>query len=211
MDRKDLDSQTLAEFNKFEPSSVDMTDNTGVLVNQISDMSKPLILTTINKMANAVKGERYSKIMDQYRNERVIFVIDECHRSQFGEMHKLINKHFRKAQYFGFTGTPRFKENKSQDGRVTADLFEKCLHSYLIKDAIHDGNVLVFSVKYYKSANINVIEEDKTRVRGIDTDEIWMEEKRIETIAQNVLDNHDRRSKSKGYTALFLLLIVYQC
>ena len=76
-------------------------------------------------MSNAIKSPRYEKIMNQYRDDKVIFIIDECHRSQFGDMHKAINKHFNNAQYFGFTGTPRFEENKSQDGRVTADLFEK--------------------------------------------------------------------------------------
>lgn len=203
VDRKDLDSQTLQEFNKFEPDSVDMTDNTSNLVKQISDQSKPLILTTIQKMANAVKNPRFEKIMEPYRNERVIFIIDECHRSQFGKMHQLINKHFKQAQYFGFTGTPLFEENKSQDGRVTADLFEKCLHTYLIKDAIHDGNVLGFSVEYIKTFNVNIDENDKTRVRAIATDEVWMDDKRIQLVTQNIIDNHERRSRSKGYTGLF--------
>ena len=71
--------------------------------------------------------------MEKYRNEKVVFIIDECHRSQFGDMHKAIKMHFNRAQYFGFTGTPRFPENKSQDGRTTADIFEKCLHTYLIE------------------------------------------------------------------------------
>lgn len=106
VDRKDLDSQTSEEFNKFEPDSVDETDKTDNLVQQIADMTKPLILTTIQKMANAVKNKKYEEVMAQYRNERVIFIIDECHRSQFGDMHKEISKHFQQAQYFGFTGTP---------------------------------------------------------------------------------------------------------
>lgn len=151
VDRKDLDSQTISEFNKFEPGSVDTTDKTDKLVLQMLDLSKPLILTTIQKMANAVNNPRYAKVMDQYRDKRVVFIIDECHRSQFGDMHRDISRHFQQAQYFGFTGTPRFEENKSQDGRSTADLFEKCLHTYLIKDAIHDNNVLGFSVEYIKT------------------------------------------------------------
>ena len=97
VDRKDLDSQTIKEFNKFEPDSVDTTDKTDKLVQQIKDINRPLIVTTIQKMANAVKSPRYEKIMDQYRNEKVIFIIDECHRSQFGDMHKAINKHFHQA------------------------------------------------------------------------------------------------------------------
>lgn len=203
VDRKDLDSQTTQEFNKFQPDSVDETDKTNTLVNQIKDITKPLILTTIQKMANALKDKKYAAVMDQYRKERVIFIIDECHRSQFGAMHKEISKHFEEAQYFGFTGTPRFKENKSQDGRVTADLFHKCLHTYLIKDAIHDGNVLGFSVEYIKTMNIKINEGDKTRVKGILTDEAWMHEERLEKVAKNILEHHNRRAKSKGYTALF--------
>ncbi|WP_280166640.1 type I restriction endonuclease subunit R [Priestia aryabhattai] len=203
VDRKDLDSQTMEEFNKFEPDSVDETGKTDKLVEQIADMTKPLILTTIQKMSNAVKNKKYETIMNSYRNERVVFIIDECHRSQFGDMHRDISQHFQQAQYFGFTGTPRFVENKSSDGRVTADLFEKCLHTYLIKDAIHDGNVLGFSVEYIKTVNINFNEEDKTRVKGIETDEIWMHDKRLELIAQNIIDNHERRSRSKGYTGIF--------
>lgn len=203
VDRKDLDSQTMEEFNKFQPESVDQTDNTDTLVKQIKDLTKPLILTTVQKMANAVKNPKYKEIMEQYRKERVIFIIDECHRSQFGKMHMEISKHFKQAQYFGFTGTPRFEENKSQDGRVTADIFEKCLHTYLIKDAIHDGNVLGFSVEYIRTVEIEIDEEDKTKVQGILTDEVWMYDVRLELIAHNIIDNHERRANSKGYTGLF--------
>jgi type I restriction enzyme, R subunit len=203
VDRKDLDSQTLDEFNKFEPDSVDRTDNTGKLITQIRDLTKPLIVTTIQKMANAVQNKQYTEIMDSYKNERVIFIVDECHRSQFGEMHKAISKHFQNAQYFGFTGTPRFEENKSQDGRVTADLFEKCLHTYLIRDAIHDKNVLGFSVDYIKTFDIEYDEQDQARVKGILKDEIWMHEDRLKLIAENIIENHDRKSKSRGYTGLF--------
>lgn len=203
VDRKDLDSQTIAEFNKFEKGSVDTTDKTDVLVKQIEDVMKPFIVTTIQKMANAVKNPRYEKIMDIYRDERVVFIIDECHRSQFGEMHTNISRHFKNAQYFGFTGTPRFEENKSQDGRTTADIFEKCLHTYLIKDAIRDGNVLGFSVEHIRTFNATVDESDKTRVKSINTDEVWMHGDRLQLVVQNILENHERKSRSKGYTAIF--------
>ncbi|PLT33638.1 type I restriction endonuclease subunit R [Bacillus sp. V5-8f] len=203
VDRKDLDTQTMEEFNKFEPESVDQTDRTDTLVEQIKDLTKPLILTTVQKMANAVKNPKYKEFMDQYRDQRVIFIIDECHRSQFGKMHREISKHFKHAQYFGFTGTPRFEENKSQDGRVTADIFEKSLHTYLIKDAIHDENVLGFSVEYIKTVNIIFDEKDQTKVQGILTDEVLMDEERLELVANNIIEHHDRRAKSKGYTALF--------
>ena len=128
VDRKDLDTQTFDEFNKFEPGSVDFTNSTYKLVKNIQDSTKPLIITTIQKMANAINNPRYAELMEKYRDEKVVFIIDECHRSQFGDMHKAIKMYFNKAQYFGFTGTPRFSENRSQDGRTTADIFEKCLH-----------------------------------------------------------------------------------
>ncbi|NFI54965.1 type I restriction endonuclease subunit R [Clostridium botulinum] len=203
VDRKDLDSQTLTEFNKFEPDSVDTTDKTFTLVNQIKDINKPLIVTTIQKMANAIKTPKYANIMDKYKDEKVVFIIDECHRSQFGDMHKAINKHFTKAQYFGFTGTPRFEENKSQDGRVTADLFEKCLHTYLIKDAINDGNVLGFSVEYIKTFSGDYDENDDTKVSAIDTDEVIMSDERIYLVADHIIKNHPGKTRNMEYTAIF--------
>lgn len=203
VDRKDLDSQTLEEFNKFEKDSVDTTDKTSALVKQIKDVTKPLIVTTIQKMANAINSPQYANIMDKYKEDKVIFIIDECHRSQFGDMHKAINKHFVNAQYFGFTGTPRFLENKSQDGRVTADLFEKCLHSYLIKDAINDGNVLGFSVEYIKTFSGQYDESDDEKVSGIDTDEVYMSDERISLVANNIISNHSAKTRNREYTAIF--------
>ncbi|MCT8977344.1 type I restriction endonuclease subunit R [Clostridium sp. CX1] len=202
VDRKDLDSQTIAEFNKFEENSVDTTDKTSTLINQIRDITKSLIVTTIQKMSNAINSAQYQSIMEKYKNEKVIFIIDECHRSQFGDMHKAINKHFKNAQYFGFTGTPRFEENKSQDGRVTADLFEKCLHSYLIKDAISDGNVLGFSIEYVKTFDGQFDEEDDTRVKTIDTNEVYMSEERISLIVNHIIKNHSLKTRNKEYTAI---------
>lgn len=144
VDRKDLDTQTTEEFNKFEAGSVDATDRTDILVKQMKDKNHQLIITTIQKMATAVKKPQYAKVMELYRNEKVVFIIDECHRSQFGDMHKDIVRHFQKAQFFGFTGTPRFEVNGKVEGKVTQTtekLFGECLHSYLIKDAIFDNNV----------------------------------------------------------------------
>ena len=203
VDRRDLDSQTEKEFNKFEPGSVDSTDNTYSLIKQIQELTKPLIITTIQKMANAVNLARYKNIMEPYRNKRVVFIIDECHRTQFGKMHRDINKHFENSQYFGFTGTPRLIENKSQDGRTTADIFGKCLHYYLIKDAIHDGNVLGFSVDYLKTFDSVIDENDLTKVPGIDKKEVWDNEERLELVAKHIIQTHSRKSKSKGYNALF--------
>lgn len=203
VDRKDLDSQTLEEFNKFEQGSVDTTDKTSTLVKQIKDVTKSLIVTTIQKMANAINSPQYAYIMDKYKEDKVIFIIDECHRSQFGDMHKSINKHFVNAQYFGFTGTPRFVENKSQDGRVTNDLFEKCLHNYLIKDAINDGNVLGFSVEYVKTFSGQYDEKDDEKVTGINTDEVYMNDERIALIADNIIKNHSAKTRNREYTAIF--------
>ena len=154
VDRKDLDSQTTEEFNKFENGSVDATDRTDVLVKQMQDKNRQLIVTTIQKMANAVKRPQYAKIMDAYKDEKVVFIIDECHRSQFGDMHKDIVRHFQKAQFFGFTGTPRFEVNGKVEGKITQTtemLFGECVHNYLIKDAIFDNNVLGFHVEYIKT------------------------------------------------------------
>jgi type I restriction enzyme, R subunit len=203
VDRKDLDTQTIEEFNKFEPNSIDMTENTNKLVEQIKDANKKLIVTTIQKMANAIKSPKHAKLMEQYKEDKVVFIIDECHRSQFGKMHKIITKHFINAQFFGFTGTPRFEENKSQDGRVTADLFEKCLHTYLIKDAIHDGNVLGFSVEYINTFKDKVDESDTTCVEGIDTDEVWMHDDRIRMVAEHIIQHHNAKTRNRTYNAIF--------
>ncbi|MGL5296247.1 MAG: type I restriction endonuclease subunit R [Culicoidibacterales bacterium] len=203
VDRKDLDAQTISEFNKFSPDSVDITDKTDTLVKQITDIRRPLIVTTIQKMAHAIKNPRYSQIMTQYKNERIVFIIDECHRSQFGDMHKAINIHFTKAQYFGFTGTPRFFENKSQEGRTTADLFQTCLHTYLIKDAISDGNVLGFSTEMIKTFDAGYDPDDDTQVEAIDTAEIFENEIRLGNIVQHIVQNHDIKTRNRKYTAIF--------
>lgn len=145
VDRKDLDSQTTEEFNKFENGSVDATDRTDVLVKQMQDKNRQLIVTTMQKMANAVKRPQYSKIMDTYKNEKVVFIIDECHRSQFGDMHKDIVRHFQKAQFFGFTGTPRFEVNGKTEGKITQTtemLFE---NAYIIISSRTLSSIIMFS------------------------------------------------------------------
>ena len=203
VDRKDLDKQTLDEFNKFDPGCVDMTNETFKLVQQIKDSTKPLIITTIQKMANACSNPRYASVMEKYKDKKTVFIIDECHRSQFGDMHKQIAKTFTNAQYFGFTGTPRFEENKSQDGRSTADIFEKCLHTYLIKDAINDGNVLGFSVDYVKTIESNIDDSNDERVQAIDTDEVFIDDTRIIMIAQHIIDHHNIKTRDRKYNSLF--------
>jgi type I restriction enzyme R subunit len=211
VDRKDLDRQTLEEFNKFEVGSVDTTDKTDTLVKHLKDINKKLIVTTIQKMSNAVKNKRYEKVMESYKNERVIFIIDECHRTQFGDMHKLIAKHFKRAQYFGFTGTPRFEQNKSQDDRTTADIFgngdddRACLHHYLIKDAIHDGNVLGFHVEYVKTIDGDIDEKmvDDEKIQGVDYDEIFNHEDRLNMVSDHIIKNHNSKTRNKKFCSIF--------
>lgn len=206
VDRKDLDSQTTEEFNKFEKDSVDVTDRTDVLVKQMKDKNIHLIVTTIQKMANAVKGSRYAKVMDAYRDEKVVFIIDECHRSQFGDMHRDIVRHFNKAQFFGFTGTPRFEVNGKVEGHIvqtTASLFGDCLHTYLIKDAIFDNNVLGFHVEYIKTIQGDYDLNDQAQVEGIDTDELLFADERMTMIANHIIANHKAKTRNRQYTAIF--------
>nr|WP_263314567.1 type I restriction endonuclease subunit R [Mammaliicoccus sp. Marseille-Q6498] len=192
VDRKDLDNQTLSEFNKFQDDSVDLTDNTKKLLDQLGDATIPLIVTTIQKMSNAIKSG--NPVMDQYKHDKVIFIIDECHRSQFGGMHRQIKQHFKNAQYFGFTGTPRFEENKSSDGRATADIFDKCLHHYLIKDAIRDGNVLGFSVDYAQTHDISS--------SNMNTQGVWKSEKRLELIVDHIIEHYNKKTRNGEYTSM---------
>lgn len=203
IDRKDLDTQTVEEFNKFEKECVDTTDNINSLIKQIEDINKTLIVTTIQKLSKLLQSPKYASRMDKYRDEKVVFIIDECHRSQFGKMHAVINRHFKSAQYFGFTGTPRLIENRSADGRTTADIFDKCLHYYLIKDAINDGNVLGFSVEYIKTFDGTVDEYDDEMVEGIDKEEVFMDDKRISLVANHIIRNHNSKTANRKFCALF--------
>lgn len=206
VDRKDLDSQTTDEFNKFEEGSVDATDKTNVLVGQMKDKNRQLIVTTIQKMSNAIKSARHAKVMDLYKDEKVIFIIDECHRSQFGEMHKDIVRHFNKAQFFGFTGTPRFEINGKVEGKIvqtTAKLFGECLHNYLIKDAIFDNNVLGFHIEYIRTMKEDYDTGDKTMAKSIDTNELYMADERMELIANHIVSNHLAKTRNGQYTAIF--------
>ena len=206
VDRKDLDSQTTEEFNKFEAGSVDATDRTDLLVKQMKDKNRQLIVTTIQKMANAVKNNRYAKAMELYKDEKVVFIVDECHRSQFGDMHRDIVRHFNKAQFFGFTGTPRFEINGKVEGKITQttnDLFGECLHNYLIKDAIFDNNVLGFHVEYIKTMEGDFDIDDPTMTEAIDVGELYMADERMTMIANHILQNHASKTRNRQYTAIF--------
>ncbi len=205
VDRADLDDQTMREFNSFEEGCVDATDKTYVLAKQIKDPNRKFIISTIQKMAIAVKTERYKKDLDAYRNEKVIFIIDECHRSQFGKMHNDVKRFFEKAQYFGFTGTPRFAENKSQDGRTTEDIFGERLHSYMIKEAIFDRNVLGFNIEYISTYRGQYDIEDTDLVEAIDRQEVLESDERVAMIANHIVDHHTTKTRISGnkYTAIF--------
>lgn len=223
IDRKDLDDQTVDEYNSFEKDCVDNTTSTVVLINELKKMDKKLIVTTIQKMANAVKNEKYASVMDAYRDKKVVFIIDECHRSQFGKMHSQIQKHFQNANYIGFTGTPIFEKNKGADGRTTADIFyagdklDACLHRYMIKDAIADGNVLRFSVEYQRTIfthqvmknGINpeqIDDPEYCRRHNIDMTELYHDEERIHNIVAHIMEHHEQHVHPQGkdiYTALF--------
>ena len=208
VDRKDLDSQTTEEFNKFEAGSVDVTDRTDILVRQMKDKNRQLIVTTMQKMANAVKRPQYEKVMDAYRDEKVVFIIDECHRSQFGDMHKDIVRHFKKAQFFGFTGTPRFEVNGKTEGKITQTtemLFGECLHNYLIKDAIFDNNVLGFHIEYIKTMEGDFDWDDPTLADAIDVGELYMSDERMSLIANHIVQNHKAKTRNGQYTATGIL------
>jgi len=207
VDRKDLDTQTIKEFNSFSKGSVDGTDNTKKLVKQFEDDTK-LIVTTIQKLNSAISKNRYLEKMEKLKNKKVVFIFDECHRSQFGETHKRIKKFFNKNQMFGFTGTPIFADNAFGSGgkkQTTKDLFCEQLHNYVITDAISDENVLRFSVEYYgkyKIKDSNKYCRD-IEVEGIDTKELMESEKRIEEIVDYIIDNHDRKTRAREFTAMF--------
>ncbi len=206
VDRKDLDYQTTKEFNSFSKGSIDGTDNTKALVKQFTDDTK-LIVTTIQKLNTAISKQHYVAKMEKLKDERIVFIFDECHRSQFGETHGRINKFFNNPQMFGFTGTPIFADNavKNELGkRTTKELFGDCLHKYVITDAIKDENVLKFSVEYvgrYKRKDTAT--EIDIEVEDIDTKELMESPLRLEKIADYILANHNRKTHSKEFTAMF--------
>lgn len=230
VDRKDLDDQTIDEYNSFEPDCVDATTSTYTLVKQLKDKTKKLVVTTIQKLANAINNPRYEKDLDPYKNNKCIFIIDECHRTQFGKMHGDIKRHFKNANYIGFTGTPIFEKNKGIDGRTTADIFhagtdvisgkplDPCLHRYMIKEAIADGNVLRFSVEYQRSIHVSnstsmqkldyekLDDPDYCRQHNIDVDALYHDPVRIGKVGQHILDNLEKHTHPLGkdvYTSIF--------
>lgn len=203
VDRRDLDYQTTKEFNNFSAGSVDGTDNTNALVKQFSDDTK-LIVTTIQKLNNAISNKRHLGKMEHLKDKKMVFIFDECHRNQFGDTHQRIKEYFNNTQMFGFTGTPIFADN-AIDNRTTKDLFGECLHKYVITDAIRDQNVLKFSVEYvgrYKQKDESKNEID-IEVEGIDRRELMESDERVEKIANYVIANHDRKTHAREFTSIF--------
>lgn len=202
VDRADLDYQTTKEFNYFSPGSVDGTDNTTALVDQMADPDTKLVVTTIQKLNTAITRERHAAAMEALKDERIVFVFDECHRSQFGDTHKNIVAFFSKAQMFGFTGTPILKEN-AIGKRTTANLFAECLHRYVITDAIRDENVLRFSVEYWgklRRKDGTFIGDEE--VSGLDLKEFFESDKRIDGVVDWIIENHDRKTHGRDFSAI---------
>lgn len=175
VDRQDLDDQTVREFKAFDKDSIDGTENTKMLVDQFLDNNRPLIVTTIQKLNTAISKTRFKQQIEALKDEKVVFIFDECHRSQFGDTHQRIITFFTNHQLFGFTGTPIFVKNaisKKSIKQTTANLFDECLHKYVITDAIRDENVLKFSIEYY-----NVFKQkdegDDTQVEAINKQEVY--------------------------------------
>lgn len=203
VDRKDLDFQTIKEFNSFQDGSVDATTNTANLVKQFGD-DTPLIVTTLQKLNTAISNPRHLKVMEGLKDKRMVFIFDECHRSQFGETHKRITDFFGNVQMFGFTGTPIFAETAAKNAlgkRTTKDLFGDCLHKYVITDAIRDENVLKFSVEYIRTFKGKDGVED-IEVEAIDTAEVMEAPARLEKIVDYIIANHDRKTHSREFTAI---------
>ncbi|MQY42793.1 HsdR family type I site-specific deoxyribonuclease [Epibacterium sp. SM1969] len=201
VDRADLDYQTTKEFNFFSPGSVDGTDNTNQLVRQLSGETK-LIVTTIQKLNTAITRERHEKALQDVKDQRVVFIFDECHRSQFGDTHRNIVAFFSKAQLFGFTGTPILKEN-AVGKQTTRKLFDEPLHKYVITDAIRDENVLRFSVEYWgklRRKDGSLIGDEE--VASLDLKGFFEDDRRIGSVVDWVIQNHDRKTHQRQFSAI---------
>lgn len=201
VDRKDLDKQTRDEFNKFQEGCVEQNANTAALVSRLEspDYADKVIVTTIQKLGIALDpslSNRFYQRLERLKDKRIVFIFDECHRSQFGENHKAIVNFFPKAQLFGFTGTPIFEENSHMvrvNGQVaeyvtTKDVFQECLHQYTITHAINDNNVLRFKVETYGNKSADGKEGDKPLTKN--------------QIIEHILDNHDKLTAQRRFNAL---------
>lgn len=193
VDRKDLDYQTMKEYDRFEKGCANSNTSTTILQKQLESSESHIIITTIQKLSTFIKKNRTHPVYD----EHVVIIFDECHRSQFGDMHAAIVKAFRKYHLFGFTGTPIFPANKgsvtSLKFLTTEQTFGDQLHTYTIVDAINDGNVLPFRVDYVKTMDMEKDIKDED-VWDIAREKAMMAPERIEKVTKYILDNFDRKT-----------------
>ena len=206
VDRKDLDYQTMKEYQRFSPDSVNGSESTAGLKRNIEKDDNRIIVTTIQKLNNLMKSEDNLPIYEK----QVVFIFDECHRSQFGEAQKNLKKKFKKYYQFGFTGTPIFPEN-ANGSETTASVFGRELHSYVITDAIRDEKVLKFKVDYNnvrpRFKNIET-ELDEQKLNAAENKQALLHPVRINEISQYILHNfriktHRNQSDNKGFNAMF--------
>ncbi|MFQ3276418.1 MAG: type I restriction enzyme R subunit, partial [Colwellia sp.] len=206
VDRKDLDYQTMREYQRFSPDSVNGSDSTAGLKRNLDKDDNKIVVTSIQKLNNLIKGEADLPIF----NKQVVFIFDECHRSQFGEAQKNLKKKFKKFYQFGFTGTPIFPQN-ALGAETTATVFGRELHSYVITDAIRDEKVLKFKVDYNdvrpKFKEIES-EQDEKKLNGLENKKALMHPERIKEISQYILTNfrqktHRKQAGAKGFNAMF--------
>ena len=193
VDRKDLDYQTMKEYDRFEKGAANSNTSTTILKRQLENPEAHIIITTIQKLATFIKKNPGHEVYQKH----VVIIFDECHRSQFGDMHKAIVHNFKKYHLFGFTGTPIFAVNagSSTDPRyfTTAQTFGDQLHTYTIVDAINDKNVLPFRVDYIKTMDAEPDMDDK-QVWDIDREKAFMAPKRISLVTKYILDHFDQKT-----------------
>ncbi|OCA70365.1 deoxyribonuclease HsdR [Chryseobacterium contaminans] len=199
VDRKDLDYQTNQEYDKFSKGSISSATNTDDLIQKFNDPNIRIIVTTIQKLNNAISGRSLFK-MKSIQNERMVFIFDECHRSQFGDTHKNIVGYFTNIQLFGFTGTPILEKN-SDGMKTTTSLFGKCLHKYVITDAIRDENVLKFSVEYIQTfkKKDHIID---LKIEEINESEVFEAPERKEAIVDYIIQYHNQKTQNKKFCAM---------
>lgn len=194
VDRKDLDFQTMKEYNRFEDGAANSNTNTAVLKKQLEDKDSKIIVTTIQKLSRYIKQNKNSEVTKR----RTVLIFDECHRSQFGDMHREIRKAFSNYNLFGFTGTPIFAANSMAGGdpnlRTTEQAFGDKLHTYTIVDAIRDKNVLPFRVDYVNTVKLPEDVKDK-QVRAIDTEKALLAPERIKKIVDYVIEHFDHKTR----------------
>lgn len=194
VDRKDLDYQTMREYERFEKGSANSNTSTAVLARQLADPDARIIITTIQKLARFVGQHRDHAIYDGH----VVLIFDECHRSQFGDMHTAITRAFKRYHLFGFTGTPIFAANAGSGGnprlRTTEQAFGDRLHGYTIVDAITDKNVLPFRIDYVNTIKTRAILSD-AQVSGIDRERALLAHERIEMVVGYILDHFDQKTR----------------